>query len=150
MLRKQFAFSLVEVLIAIAIVATLVSIAVPAYDNHRYKQQVAAAISDINEIASAIDRFYANRAAFPDSLGDVGMQNRKDPWGNDYEYLNITDPANNNLERKDHNLKPVNSDYDLYSKGKDGNSNKPFNSGVSQDDIVRANNGRFIGLAADY
>lgn len=52
--------------------------------------------------------------------------------------------------RKDHNLHPINSDYDLYSMGKDGKSVSPLTGGPSRDDIVRANNGRFVGKAADY
>jgi general secretion pathway protein G len=52
--------------------------------------------------------------------------------------------------RKDHNLVPVNTDFDLYSMGKDGESRAPFTAKVSHDDIVRANNGQFIGLVSNY
>ncbi|MCP5251868.1 MAG: hypothetical protein H6939_09135 [Burkholderiales bacterium] len=45
---------------------------------------------------------------------------------------------------------PINSDYDLYSMGKDGASVSPLTAKASRDDIIRANNGRFIGRAADY
>lgn len=45
---------------------------------------------------------------------------------------------------------PINSDYDLYSKGKDGKSQKPLTAAASRDDIVRAGNGAFVGLASDY
>ena len=52
--------------------------------------------------------------------------------------------------RKDHKMVPVNSDFDLYSKGRDGKSQTPFTSKASRDDIVRANNGRYIGLVSGY
>jgi len=52
--------------------------------------------------------------------------------------------------RKDHNLVPVNSDFDLFSKGKDGQSKSPFTAKASRDDIVRANNGRYIGPVSGY
>ena len=45
---------------------------------------------------------------------------------------------------------PVNSDYDLYSMGRDGKSNAPFTAKMSRDDIVRANDGQFVGLASEY
>jgi general secretion pathway protein G len=45
---------------------------------------------------------------------------------------------------------PINSDFDLYSVGKDGQSQDPLTAPVSRDDIVRANNGRFVGLASTY
>jgi general secretion pathway protein G len=44
----------------------------------------------------------------------------------------------------------VNTDFDLYSKGKDGKSKIPFTAKASRDDIVRANNGRYIGPVSDY
>ncbi len=53
-------------------------------------------------------------------------------------------------KRKDKNLVPVNNDFDLYSMGEDGKSVAPFAAKHSRDDIVRANNGNFIGLAEDY
>ncbi len=45
---------------------------------------------------------------------------------------------------------PINSDFDLYSMGPDGRSVSPLTSSLSRDDIVRANNGRFVGTAASY
>ena len=52
--------------------------------------------------------------------------------------------------RKDQNLVPINSDYDLYSLGEDGDSKAPLTARASHDDIIRANNGNFIGLGEDY
>jgi general secretion pathway protein G len=52
--------------------------------------------------------------------------------------------------RKDHLLAPVNADFDLYSMGKDGQSMVPFTAKASRDDIVRANNGGYVGLVSDY
>ena len=52
--------------------------------------------------------------------------------------------------RKDRNLVPINTDYDLYSKGPDGASSPPLTARAGQDDIVRANDGAYIGVAADY
>jgi general secretion pathway protein G len=52
--------------------------------------------------------------------------------------------------RKDYSLVPLNTDYDLYSRGKDGQSAPPLPATVSQDDVLRANNGGFIGLASTF
>jgi general secretion pathway protein G len=52
--------------------------------------------------------------------------------------------------RKDKNLVPINSDYDLYSKGPDGQSASPLTASISQDDIVRGRNGTFFGKASEY
>ena len=52
--------------------------------------------------------------------------------------------------RKDRFNVPINSDYDLYSMGADGASVEPLISAQSHDDIVRAANGTFVGLAENF
>lgn len=52
--------------------------------------------------------------------------------------------------RKDRFLVPINSDYDLYSKGRDGQSVAPLTAQQSHDDVIRANDGAFVGLAVDF
>jgi general secretion pathway protein G len=52
--------------------------------------------------------------------------------------------------RKDRNLVPINTDYDLYSMGADGKSVPPLTAMASRDDIIRANDGQYIGLASRY
>jgi general secretion pathway protein G len=47
-------------------------------------------------------------------------------------------------------LVPINSTYDLYSMGKDGKTKAPITAQDSRDDIIRANDGLFIGLASDF
>jgi general secretion pathway protein G len=145
-------FQLVELLLAIAIVGVLVSIAYPSYVEYRDRANNAAAMTDIAIIAEAIERFYIQYQRFPDSLAEAGMGGILDPWGNPYRYLRISGGGIKGKAslRKDKSLVPVNSDYDLYSMGKDGASLPPFTAKASHDDIVRANNGRYIGLAAGY
>ncbi len=76
-----------------------------------------------------------------------------DPYGNPYQYLpapvDVDDKGWNNM-RKDHSLHPVNNDFDLYSMGEDGKSVLPFTGKSSRDDIVRANNGKYIGPVSGY
>jgi general secretion pathway protein G len=57
---------------------------------------------------------------------------------------------NKGQARTDKNLVPINADYDLYSMGKDGKSDSPLTANDSLDDIVRGNNGAFIGVAVNY
>ena len=52
--------------------------------------------------------------------------------------------------RKDRFLKPVSSDYDLYSMGPDGQCKENLNSKESRDDIVRASDGAFVGVAENF
>jgi general secretion pathway protein G len=45
---------------------------------------------------------------------------------------------------------PINTDFDLYSKGADGDSVAALTAAKSRDDVVRAANGAFIGLASHF
>ena len=45
---------------------------------------------------------------------------------------------------------PLNTDYDLYSMGRDGKSKTPLTASESHDDIVRALDGEFVGLASEF
>ena len=58
--------------------------------------------------------------------------------------------ASKGKPRKDRFLHPINSDYDLYSMGKDGESVEPLTAKKSHDDVIRANDGGFVGLAAEF
>ncbi len=136
-----------------AIIGILSTIAGPIFSDYVDRVRAAQAIQDISAISKSITAYTMNNGdRLPDSLKAVGMDAMRDPWGNPYQYLNLTDPSlkGKGAPRKDRNLVPINSDYDLYSMGKDGASVSPLTAKASRDDIVRANNGRFIGRAADY
>ena len=149
--RRVRAFTLVELLLAIAILATLSAIAVPSYTNYMDKGRNATAMADIGEMELVIARFQAERGRPPNTLAEAGVSTLLDPWGRPYQYLVIWGvvPEPHGV-RKDHHVHPINTDYDLYSMGKDGVSNAPLTAQASHDDIIRANNGRFVGLASDY
>ncbi len=142
-------FTLIELLIAMAIVGILAAIAVPLYLDHLDSNDNDTAMQDIRCIESTIEKNWIDDFAFPDTLADIEDCNLTDPWGNPYEYLPVEGAKIGKL-RKDHNMVPVNTDYDLYSKGKDGKSATPFTSKNSKDDVVRAKDGAFIGLVRDY
>lgn len=52
--------------------------------------------------------------------------------------------------RKDRFLVPINSDFDVYSMGKNLDSVAPLNPPKSQDDVIRASDGGFYGLARNF
>ncbi len=105
------------------------------------------AIADIRVLEFDLAFYIENNLASPASLAAIGRATMLDPWGNPYAYKVITNPGG---ARKDKFLVPLNSDYDLYSMGLDGESKKPLSSKVSQDDVLRALDGAFVGLAADF
>ncbi|MEE9421798.1 MAG: type IV pilin protein [Gammaproteobacteria bacterium] len=145
---KIHGFTLIEMLIAIAILGIVASLAIPSYSEYVDRANNADAMSDISAMANTIERFYVANNRYPNGLAEIGANNEEDPWEKKYQYTNVTtNPAG---ARKDLNNIPINSDYDLYSEGKNKRSSTTLNSSRSLDDIVRGRNGRFIGMAKDY
>jgi general secretion pathway protein G len=145
--------TLIELLIVLAIIGTLGGIAVPTYSNHTQDQKVSTAIVDIKLIEAWVTRFYAERGRPPDTLAETGLPAKLDPWGRPYQYTRLAGLAKNEQDAKcrwDKNEKPLNADFDLFSMGKDGASTPKITLGPSFDDVIRANGGRFVGLASEY
>jgi general secretion pathway protein G len=142
--------TLIELLLALAIVAVLAVIAVPAYSSYIDRAKVSQAEGDIVQIEVTIAQYLADHNSLPAGLDNLQNVNLTDPWGHPYQYLNLGVRGAMGHARKDRSLVPINSDYDLYSMGKDGQSVPPLTAQVSQDDIVRGRNGSFVGLGADF
>ena len=161
-------FTLLELIVVIAIVGTLSSIGVSNYLDYIEKAKVTSAIADIHSIGKEAMSYAALNKNFPDTLSVIGFGNAVDPWGNPYQYLKIASDEGDDEKggkgkgdsekgvsgkgkmRKDRFLVPINSDFDLYSMGKDGSSVGPLTAKASHDDIIRANNGGYVGIATGY
>lgn len=150
--RKSKGFGLLDLVVTLVIAMLLMTLAIPSYQAFVQRANIAASIGDISELSLAIESFrLRNNDRVPDTLDELGVSVPLDPWGRPYAFLNITTagPGKGEL-RKDGRLNPLNTDFDLYSVGKDGQSALPLSAAHSRDDIVRANNGAFIGLGEDY
>lgn len=149
---KAHGFSLIELMIAIAIVGILASIAYPSYQAYIDRTNNEIAISEITLISGKLDAHFIVHNKYPADIYSLGLpaDMLTDPWGAPYEYLNISTTVGVGKLRKNKSLVPINTDFDLYSKGKDGQSASPLTSSTSLDDIVRGRNGAYIGLGQDY
>lgn len=142
-------FSLIEILVVIVILGALSSIAIPGYSNYIDMVRKKKAIIEIKMIEKEILVFYDDNGRYPDVLADINRGNFLDPWRNPYRYYNVVANGRGG-SRKDRGLSPINNDYDLYSIGKDGASKLGLQHAESLDDIVRADEGRFVGLASEF
>lgn len=148
-MKRAHGFTLVELAIAVAIIGVMGALAVGQYLAYIERVRVARAVIEIKDISAQLDPIAFEGGALPASLAAIGLGGRNDPWGRPYQYLRIQGAPGWKV-RKDQFLVPLNSDYDLYSKGKDGFSQPQITAKVSLDDVVRGNDGAFIGLAAKY
>lgn len=237
-------FTFIELMLAISIVGVLAALAIPNYMDFIEKARVARAVSELHALAKDINGFALGTGTYPNSLADVGLSTRLDPWGTPYQYYGINcgtvedivnlaklklrrkhgpravpavyphetqhnwhgsfadshEPIRHGRTylvaggavgggagggssngsgnaggnggsggagggngggggppcggvgeaRKDRFLVPINSDFDLYSMGKDRNTVAPLNPPMSQDDVIRASDGGFYGLARNF
>src|SRR5437016_1665024 len=118
------AFTLVELLLVLVILAVLAGIVVPKFTKRSEQARIAAATTDIANLGTALDTFEVDTGRYPTS--DEGLRAlmdapgnakewkgpylkrtvEKDPWGNPYVYHA---PGQHNP-----------TSYDLYSYGADG------------------------------
>ncbi len=137
----------------LSILGTLAAIAVPTYTGYIDKANNTKGLADIREIESKLVAYQVEHGFPPDTLDQVGLSNTSDPWRRPYQYLRILGVDQKEVKgkwRKDRFMVPINSDFDLYSMGKDGKSRPPLTARASHDDIVRANNGGYVGLASEF
>ena len=142
-------FTLIEILIITAAFGLMAVLALPEYQKHREHSNIEQAIKDISLISVAVTKYQLANNKLPDNLSALGIDNMKDPWGTTYQYITHKS-VSFKQRRKDKNLRPINNDYDLYSIGKDGSSSTALFEKFSHDDIVRANNGKWIGIGKSY
>lgn len=144
-------FTLIELLAVSGIIGILAAMTIPRLTSAIEAAKVARAIGDIH----ALDVDLQALDSLPPTLAAIGRGNMLDPWGRPYQYYPFppshggghAPPAG---ARRDRFLVPVNSTFDLYSLGADGETAIPFTARASQDDVVRANDGGYIGLASKF
>jgi|TARA_R110000751_G_scaffold117345_1_gene217519 type IV pilus assembly protein PilA len=70
---KQGGFTLIELMIVVAIIGVLASIAVPQYQNYVGRAQVSEAISLMSPAKTAISEYYITRGEFPTTNEQAGL-----------------------------------------------------------------------------
>ena len=65
---KRTGFTLIELLVVLAIIATLLTIAVPRYYSSLDKSKEAVLKENLYQLRDAIGKYYADRGKYPESL----------------------------------------------------------------------------------
>jgi general secretion pathway protein G len=142
-------FTIIELIIVMAILAILTGLATLSAAGYLERAKVTRAIAEIHTIQNEIISFQIDQDRLPVDLAEVNWDTHLDPWGHPYQYTNLGTVPKGKW-RKDKFLVPINSTFDLWSMGPDGKSVAPLTAKFSQDDIIRANDGSFIGRASLY
>lgn len=172
MRNRQQGYTLIEIMLAVAIVAILAAIAIQAYQGHIGEARIGTAIKDIRQAELILNDLAADNS-LSQLDGDTGavlglyldagnlvLANPSttpsgtvpwlDPWDRIYRYQRDQTANTNNGLRTD-SAGNVSNDsanslapqgYDLFSQGAD--------TSITTDDVVRGCNGAFVGLDADH
>jgi len=146
--RLSSGLTLVELMMAVSIASIALAIGATGWDYYRNKINISVAGQEIAAMSVMIQMMCEDDRVCPATL--PAALAKKDPWGKPYQYLSLGDKGAKGKARKDHSLVPINSDFDLYSMGPDGQSSPPLTAKSSRDDIIRANDGRYVGPASGY
>lgn len=148
--RSRGGWTLIELLLILALIGVIASILVPLLLQAIERAKVRRAIADMRLLDFEISQYEDREERLPDGLEEIPPGTHLDPWGRPYVYFKFEGPGWHGRARKDRFLVPINTFYDLYSVGPDGESRPPLQNPRSYDDIVRANDGQFYGLGRDF
>ncbi len=139
-------FTLVELIVVVAILGILATMSIPTYSGYMKSIKNKTCVTDLRTIEKAITGYILDKNTLPSSataLSDIGLGSLFDPWKRPYVYKNLSDVGA--LPLKDTPVSFMNKDYDLYSMGENGASIPAFGGPANADDVVRSNDGGFVG-----
>ena len=151
-------FTLVDLIVVVAIISALTMMGMGAYSHFIDKAKNTRAIAEIRGLEKDILEFWQANDRLPDSLAELGRAAMLDPWKTPYQYINFDTTSGGEEIRRTTGNKgkgngksaSLNEDFDLFSMGKDRRSAPDLSDTSSRDDIVRAGNGTYTGLASEY
>ncbi|MGC9494528.1 pilin [Vibrio genomosp. F10] len=94
--KKQKGFTLIELMIVVAIIGVLSAIAVPAYQNYVTRSEAATGAATVRALLTNIDMFQQeNAGSFPSNANDVGGDNEMSglgelTWDSDAQTVTFT------------------------------------------------------------
>lgn len=173
-MKTQRGFTLIEIMLAVAILSILAAIAIQAYDGHIGEARISTAIKDIRQAEVILDDLAADNSL--DALdGDTGavlglylnsgqlvLQNPStpdsgtvrrwlDPWDRVYRYQRTTNAGTNSGVRTDGGGSVSNAATNsLNPQSYDLFSVGADGTANNGDDVVRGCNGAFVGLDSDH
>jgi type IV pilus assembly protein PilA len=93
-MNKQHGFTLIELMIVVAIIAILAAIAISQYGDYVIRSQVAEGTSLIDGMKTAVAEYYNNTGHFPSTNASAGLAQPNEILGN---YVSSVNTANGRI-----------------------------------------------------
>jgi type IV pilus assembly protein PilA len=132
MKQVQKGFTLIELMIVVAIIGILAAIAIPAYQDYTIRSQVTEGLNLAGAVKASVAEFYAQNGTWPATLTELGLDIDNPPSGKyvsevqvDAGTINITYSAtapyqaNANIEGDVLSLRPTISGTDAATSNGD-------------------------------
>jgi prepilin-type N-terminal cleavage/methylation domain-containing protein len=160
--QRQQGFTLIEIMLAVAILAIIAAIAIPAYRGYISEARIGTVIKDIRQMELILNDLAMDAGLAALDAGNTtergvyllsgqlvlaspsatpsGAEPWLDPWGRIYRYQRP--PTRTDGGGSVSNASTMPQGYDLFSQGVD--------AADASDDLVRGCNGEFVGLQSDH
>src|SRR5690606_811187 len=90
MKQVQKGFTLIELMIVVAIIGILAAIAIPAYQDYTIRAQVTEGLNLASDLKAGVGELYAQNGDWPDAITDLGLTAATDKQGKYVSQIDIT------------------------------------------------------------
>ena len=90
----QKGFTLIELMIVVAIIGILAAIAIPAYQDYTIRAQVTEGLNLASSLKASVSEYYASNGLWPDTVVQLGMDAANLPKG---KYVSQIDVVNGTI-----------------------------------------------------
>ncbi len=91
MKKEQQGFTLIELMMVVAIIGILAAIAMPAYQDYTIRAQISEGLRLSAGAKSALSEYYVDRGAWPTDNNQAGLANQNDITGKYTNRVRVND-----------------------------------------------------------
>ena len=89
MKKEQQGFTLIELMIVVAIIGILAAIAIPAYQDYTIRAQISEGLTLSSGAKAAVSEYFMDRGAWPADNTTAGLADRHDIIGKYTEHISV-------------------------------------------------------------